>query len=87
MRLRGGFVVAMLRRELRGAVRRFGFYAACMAIGVAVVMSLHALREAVNSAVELRSKELLGADLRLESRDAVRASRMLSCGPPSRSGR
>lgn len=68
--MRRAFVVAMLRRELRGAVRRFGFYAACMAIGVAVVMSLHALREAVNDAVELRSKELLGADLRLESRDA-----------------
>lgn len=70
MRVRGRFVAAMLRRELRGAVRRFGFYGACMAIGIAVVMSLHALREAVNTAVELRSKELLGADLRLESRDA-----------------
>ena len=64
MRVRGRFVAAMLRRELRGAVRRFGFYGACMAIGIAVVMSLHALREAVNTAVELRSKELLGADLR-----------------------
>ena len=70
MRVRGRFVAAMLRRELRGALRRFGFYGACMAIGIAVVMSLHALREAVNTAVELRSKELLGADLRLESRDA-----------------
>ncbi len=70
MRVRGRFVAAMLRRELRGAVRRFGFYGACMAIGISVVMSLHALREAVNDAVELRSKELLGADLRIESRDA-----------------
>ena len=41
-----------------------------MAIGIAVVVSLHCLREAVNEAVDLRSKELLGADLRLESRDA-----------------
>lgn len=70
MRVRGRFVAAMLRRELRFAVRRFGFYGACMAIGIAVVMSLHALREAVDDAVALRSKELLGADLRLESRDA-----------------
>lgn len=70
MRVRRRFVAAMLRRELRFAVRRFGFYGACMAIGIAVVMSLHALREAVDDAVALRSKELLGADLRLESRDA-----------------
>jgi len=63
------FVAAMLRRELRHAVRRFGFYGACMAIGIAVVIGLHALREAVNDAVALRSKELLGADLRLERRD------------------
>ncbi len=70
MHVRGRFVAAMLRRELRGAVRRFGFYGACMAIGIAAVMSLHALREAVNDAVALRARELLGADLRLESREA-----------------
>lgn len=40
-----------------------------MAIGIAVVVCLHSLREAVNEAVDLRSKEMLGADLRLESRD------------------
>lgn len=67
--MRWRFVGAMLGRELRSAVRRFGYYGACMAIGIAVVMSLHALREAVNEAVDLHSKELLGADLRLESRD------------------
>jgi len=67
--VRRRFVAAMLRRELRHAVRRFGFYGACMAIGIAVVMSLHALRGAVDGAVALRSKELLGADLRLERRE------------------
>lgn len=63
------FVLAMIRRELRAAVGRFGFYGSCMAIGIAVVVCLHSLREAVDQAVDLRSKELLGADLRLESRD------------------
>ena len=63
------FVFSMVRRELRAAARRFGFYGGCMAIGIAVVVCLHSLREAVNDAVDLRSKELLGADLRLESRD------------------
>ena len=69
MKLR--FVSGMVRRELRFAGRRFGFYGSCMAIGIAVVIGLHSLREAVNDAVDLRSKELLGADLRLESRDPL----------------
>ncbi len=68
--MRARFVASMVRRELRAAARRFGFYGSCMAIGIAVVVSLHSLREAVHEAVDLRSKELLGADLRLESRDA-----------------
>jgi len=63
------FVASMLRRELRAATRRFGFYGSCMAIGIAVVVCLHSLREGVNEAVDLRSREMLGADLRLESRD------------------
>lgn len=63
------FVWSMVRRELRAAVRRFGFYGSCMALGIAVVVCLHSLREAVNEAVDLRAKELLGADLRLESRE------------------
>ncbi len=63
------FVVSMVRRELRVATRRFGLYGSCMAIGIAVVVGLHTLREAVDEAVTLRSRELLGADLRLESRD------------------
>lgn len=64
------FVFSMIRRELRAAGRRFGFYGSCMAIGIAVVVCLHSLREAVDDAVDLRAKELLGADLRVESRDA-----------------
>ena len=44
-----------------------------MAIGIAVVVGLHSLREAVNEAVDLQSRELLGADLRLESRKPLRA--------------
>lgn len=67
--MKARFVAGMVRREFRAAARRFGFYGSCMAIGIAVVVCLHSLREAVNDAVDLRSRELLGADLRLESRD------------------
>lgn len=59
----------MLRRELRVAARRFSLYGGCMAIGIAVVVGLHSLREAVDEAVDLESRSLLGADLRLESRN------------------
>lgn len=79
--MRRRFVAAMLRRELSASLRRFGFYGACMAIGIAVVTSLHALREAVNDAVELRSKELLGADLRLERRDPFGAQEAALLAP------
>lgn len=90
MRVR--FVAAMVRRELRVAGRRFGLYGSCMAIGIAVVVGLHTLREAVDDAVDLRSRELLGADLRLESRDpfgpeiqgAVDAIEARALAPPTR---
>ena len=75
------FVSGMVRRELRSAGRRFGFYGSCMAIGIAVVVGLHSLREAVNDAVDLRSKELLGADLRLESRDPLSPEVRLALEP------
>jgi len=39
-----------------------------MAIGIAVVVGLHALRETVSGGVNLQSRALLGADLRLSSR-------------------
>ncbi len=71
----------MVRRELRAGARRFGFYGSCMAIGIAVVVCLHSLREAVNEAVDLRSKELLGADLRLESRDPFGPEVLAAVGP------
>ena len=62
------FVFAMARRELRAARRRFALYGACMAIGIAVVVSLHALRATVRDGVDQQSQALLGADLRLASR-------------------
>lgn len=66
--MNGRFVLAMARRELRSARRRFALYGACMAIGIAVVVGLHALRATVRHAVDLQSQEMLGADLRLSSR-------------------
>ena len=56
MKLR--FVSSMVRRELRSAGRRLGFYGSCMAIGIAVVGGLHSPREPGAGAVRsMRCRE------------------------------
>src|SRR5262249_56884346 len=65
--VRRRFAVAMARRELRGAHRRLLLFGLAMALGVAGIVALQAMRAAVREAVAARSQRLLGADLRLES--------------------
>ena len=59
----------MARRELRSARRRLALYGACMAIGIGAVVGLHGFRSAALAAVDAESRGLLGADLRLTSRE------------------
>ncbi|MCA9503994.1 MAG: FtsX-like permease family protein [Myxococcales bacterium] len=75
------FVRAMAPRVLRAAAGRFALYGGCMAIGIAVVVGLHALRDAVDRAVDLRARDLLGADLQLESRDPFGPDLREALGP------
>ncbi|MGI9591294.1 MAG: ABC transporter permease, partial [Myxococcota bacterium] len=65
-----GFVWAMARRELRSSRRRLALYGACMAIGIAALVALHGFRAATLAAVDSESRGLLGADLRLTSRES-----------------
>jgi putative ABC transport system permease protein len=58
----------MARRELRASRRRFALYGGCMALGIAALVGLHGLRATVRDAVDAQARQLLGADLRLESR-------------------
>lgn len=69
MKLR--FVAAMARRELRSSRRRLALYGACMAIGIAALVALHGFRAASLAAVDVESRGLLGADLRLTSREPL----------------
>lgn len=55
-------------RELRGARRRLLFFCTCMAVGVAAVVGVAALLEALELSIRLRARELLGGDLSVESR-------------------
>ena len=66
--MRRRFALAMARRELRAAHRRLLLFGLSMALGVAGLVALQAMRSAVREAVDARSQRLLGADLRLESR-------------------
>jgi putative ABC transport system permease protein len=57
-----------LWREARGSHARFLFFTACLAVGVAAVVGLSALSNALELGIRARSRELLGGDLALESR-------------------
>ncbi|MEZ4217642.1 MAG: FtsX-like permease family protein [Myxococcota bacterium] len=65
------FALAMARRELRAARRRFALYGACMAIGIAAIVALHSLRTSVDAAIDAQSRSLLGADVRITSRAPI----------------
>ncbi len=58
----------MLWRESRGARSRLLFFGACVAVGVAAVVGVASLVEAVELGIRARSRELLGGDLAIESR-------------------
>ena len=58
----------LLLRSTEGAALRSLFVAASIALGVAAVVGVGALNEAVARGLRLRSRELLGGDLAVESR-------------------
>lgn len=58
----------MLWRESRGARTRLLFFGACVAVGVAAVVGVAALVDAVEFGIRARSRELLGGDLAIEAR-------------------
>jgi len=62
------FVLAMAGREVRSARRRLLLYGTSMAVGIAALVALQGARNTVSDAVDAQSRNLLGADVRLESR-------------------
>ncbi|HMI90288.1 MAG TPA: FtsX-like permease family protein, partial [Polyangiales bacterium] len=61
----------MMWRQARGARGRLLFFVACIAVGVAAVVGVAALVDTVELGVRTRSRELLGADLAIESRQPL----------------
>ena len=60
------FLVAIVR-ESRGARGRLFFFVACLALGVAAIVGVSALVEAVRAGIRAQSRELLGADLSISA--------------------
>lgn len=63
-----GFVLRSMLRESRGARGRLFFLTACLAVGVAAVTGVAGLVDGVEAGVRAKSREILGADLSVDSR-------------------
>ena len=61
-------LLALMRRESRGARGRLAFMTACLALGVSAVTGVAALVQSISGAVEGDARTLLAADLTLEAR-------------------
>ena len=79
--------VSLARRELRGGLRGFGVFLACLALGVAAIAGVGSVSDAVLAGLQAEGRSLLGGDLDLrlaqremsaEQRDWVTARAELS---------
>ncbi len=62
------FTLRLLARESRGARGRMLFFVACLALGVGAVTGVSALVSAVRTGLASESRQLLAADLKVDSR-------------------
>jgi putative ABC transport system permease protein len=69
--LRSWAVLAV--RESRGSAGRLAFFAACLSVGVAAVVSVAGLSTALDSAIQGQARQLLAADLTINSRREIPA--------------
>ncbi len=63
--------LALAARETRGSSGRLVFFAACLSVGVAAVVAVAGLSNAVDRAIQAQARELLAADLAVESRRPI----------------
>lgn len=59
---------AWMRRESRGSAGRLLFFVACLAVGVAAVVSVAGLSSSLDRAIRTEARQLLAADLAVGSR-------------------
>ena len=69
MRLRQWIVLAV--RESRGSAGRLTFFALCLSVGVAAVVAVAGLAQALDSGIQAQARELLAADIAISSRRQI----------------
>ena len=60
-----------MARQSRGARGRLAFFVACVSVGVAAVVGVAGIVDTVELGIRTRSRELLGGDLSIESRQPL----------------
>ena len=65
--------LALAARELRGSAGRLAFFAVCLAVGVAAVVAVAGLSAALDDGIQAQARQLLAADLAVESRRPIAA--------------
>jgi len=63
--------LALAAREFRGSAGRIVFFAACLAVGVAAVVAVAGLSDALDGTIRAQARQLLAADLALSSRRPI----------------
>lgn len=63
--------IALAVRESRGSAGRLVFFAACLSVGVAAVVAVAGLAQALDSGIQGRARELLAADIAVSSRRPI----------------
>jgi putative ABC transport system permease protein len=61
-----GLGLRFARRELRGGVRGFGIFLACLALGVAAIAGIGSVRSAIETGLAREGAALLGGDAQIE---------------------
>ncbi|HTE06318.1 MAG TPA: FtsX-like permease family protein, partial [Planctomycetota bacterium] len=69
--MRPALLLTLLRREARGQLPRLGVFCASLAVGVAAVVIVAGLAHGLDSAVRASARDLLAADVAVESRRAL----------------
>lgn len=64
-------LLSWMLRESRGAIGRFTFFVACLAVGVAAVVAVAGLASGLDAGIRSEARQLLAADLSIESRRAL----------------
>ena len=63
-----GSWIALAARESRGSAGRLAFFAGCLSVGVAAVVSVAGLSRAMESGIQAQARQLLAADIAINSR-------------------